>query len=65
MNNWTHKNFTIHQFEELESTNLTAFDLANSNKLFDREIIVADIQTAGKGRQSRSWISPKGNLYFS
>jgi len=27
--------------------------------------IVADEQTAGRGRRGRSWISPKGNLYAS
>lgn len=65
MKNWTHKNFNIHQFKELESTNKTAFEMASAQKLFDREIILADAQTAGKGRQSRVWSSPQGNLYFS
>jgi BirA family biotin operon repressor/biotin-[acetyl-CoA-carboxylase] ligase len=65
MKNWTHKNFTIHQFEQLESTNKTAFELANSRNLFDYEIVLTNSQTAGKGRESRVWSSPKGNLYFS
>ncbi len=65
MKNWTHKNFTIHQFSQLESTNKTAFEMAENKKLFDREIILADSQTAGKGRESRVWSSPQGNLYFS
>jgi len=65
MKNWTHKNYTVHQFNELESTNKTAFEMAESRKIFDREIILADSQSAGKGRQSRVWSSPQGNLYFS
>jgi len=61
----TYKNFTIHLFEELESTNKTTFELANLGKIFDSEIIIAKKQTAGKGRKNRDWISPEGNLYFS
>lgn len=65
MKNWTHKNFTIHQFESLESTNKTAFAMAEAREIFDREIILAEMQTGGKGRESRIWSSPQGNLYFS
>lgn len=63
--NFTYKNFTIHQFDELESTNKTAFELANLRKIFDCEIILAKKQTAGKGRKNRNWSSAEGNLYFS
>jgi BirA family transcriptional regulator, biotin operon repressor / biotin---[acetyl-CoA-carboxylase] ligase len=65
MKNYTHKNFIIHEFEELKSTNSYAFELANLGKIFDREIILANSQTSGRGRQDRSWSSPLGNLYFS
>lgn len=65
MKNWTYKNFTIYQFNELGSTNSYAFSRADSNEIFDREIILADQQVSGRGRQNRHWISPKGNLYFS
>lgn len=65
MKNWTHKNFTIHQFDELKSTNSHAFELANLGKISDCEIILSNSQTAGRGRQNRSWSSPSGNLYFS
>jgi BirA family biotin operon repressor/biotin-[acetyl-CoA-carboxylase] ligase len=61
----TYKNFIIHQFDELESTNSKAFELANSRHVFDREIILANSQTKGRGRKSRNWSSPAGNLYFS
>jgi len=65
MKNWTYKNFTIHEFNELSSTNSQAFGLANSRQLSENEIILAHSQTQGRGRQDRNWISPSGNLYFS
>ena len=65
MKNWTHNNFTIHQFSELESTNSHAFEGALLRKISHGEIILADSQNSGRGRQSRSWSSPSGNLYFS
>ena len=65
MKNWTHKDFVIHEFEVLESTNSTAYNMALAREIADREIIVAHSQNAGRGRLDRNWISPKGNLYFS
>ncbi len=65
MKNWNHKNFTIHQFEELESTNSYAFAKAELREISDKEIISAQSQSSGKGRKDRNWDSPKGNLYFS
>ncbi|MBU6140377.1 MAG: biotin--[acetyl-CoA-carboxylase] ligase [Proteobacteria bacterium] len=62
---WTYKNFVIHEFLELESTNKTAVELASLGKIFDRELILAKQQSAGRGRRNRDWISPAGNLYFS
>ena len=61
----SYKNFTIHQFETLESTNKTAFELTDLRKISDFEIILAKSQTAGKGRKQRVWSSLNGNLYFS
>jgi len=60
-----YKNFTIHQFEVLDSTNDLAKNLANNRQIFDREIIVANQQNKGRGRLNRQWVSPQGNLYFS
>jgi len=65
MKSFTYKAFTINEFDELESTNKTAFELANLGKIFDSEIVLAKKQTAGKGRKNRVWSSPVGNLYFS
>ena len=50
--------------EETDSTNLDAARLAE--ELSHGDVIVADAQTAGRGRRGRTWVSPKGeNLYFS
>jgi BirA family biotin operon repressor/biotin-[acetyl-CoA-carboxylase] ligase len=65
MKNWKFKNFTIRQFEELGSTNAEAFKMAEVRQIFDREVILANCQNAGRGRMDRIWSSPKGNLYFS
>lgn len=58
------KNFLkeIEYFEEIDSTNTY---LRNSQNI-DRKLVVADFQTAGRGRFNRKWISNKGeNLTFS
>jgi BirA family biotin operon repressor/biotin-[acetyl-CoA-carboxylase] ligase len=60
-----YKNFTIHQFDCLDSTNDLAKNLANNWQIFDREIIIANQQNKGRGRMNRQWVSPQGNLYFS
>lgn len=65
MKNWAYKNYVVHQAESLDSTSSTAFEMARLRRIADREIILADQQTQGRGRAQRSWISPKGNLYFS
>ncbi len=65
MKNWTYQNFTIHEFEQIESTNSYAFEAASSRQISDHEIIMAHKQIIGRGRQNRSWNSPNGNLYFS
>jgi len=49
----------IHHLEELESTNDEAHRLAEAGALHG-EVVVADSQTKGRGRRSRSWIAPAG-----
>lgn len=51
-------------YESIDSTNEAAKRLAQGAT--DGLVVVADHQTAGKGRKGREWISPAGkNLYFS
>ncbi|HZA50552.1 MAG TPA: biotin--[acetyl-CoA-carboxylase] ligase [Myxococcaceae bacterium] len=55
----------IHYFESLPSTNESAHRLAQEGASHG-EVVIAEQQTAGRGRRGRSWISPAGvNLYFS
>lgn len=55
----------IHAFETIGSTNEHAFKLAQEGA-FHGEIVVAEHQTAGRGRRGRQWVSPaRKNLYFS
>lgn len=58
------KNYEIIYFNEINSTN--DFALANLEKLNDRQVIVANKQTSGRGKFSRSWLSSeKDNVYLS
>ena len=55
----------LHCYEELGSTNDRAKDLAEEGAEHG-EIVVAEAQTAGRGRRGREWVSPaRKNLYFS
>ena len=50
-------------FAEIDSTNRVALDWADAP---NGALVVADAQTAGRGRLGRSWQSPAGKgLYFS
>ena len=50
-------------YEEVDSTNRVGAELAlNGNDSF---IVIADKQSAGKGRFKRNWISEPGGAYFS
>ena len=46
------------------STNDVALELANAEAA-DGTTVVADAQSAGRGRHGRTWFSPRGGLYMS
>lgn len=48
-------------FDTIDSTNTWA--AAHFAELADGELVAAAVQTAGRGRLDRSWISPRGNIY--
>ncbi|MCX8069104.1 MAG: biotin--[acetyl-CoA-carboxylase] ligase [Thermodesulfovibrionales bacterium] len=48
----------------VDSTNNLAIELANEGDA-DGLVVIADCQTAGKGRRGNDWFSPEGNLYMS
>lgn len=55
----------VHFFETIDSTNVRA-KLAAEEGAPHGTLIVADRQTAGRGRRGRCWISPAGaNAYFT
>lgn len=49
------------------TTTSTNADLAAAARggAADRTVLIADEQTAGQGRRSRGWVSPRGGLYLS
>jgi len=49
---------------ETGSTNTLAMDLAQKGAA-DGTVVIAEIQTGGRGRMGRTWASPRGNLYLS
>ncbi len=51
-------------FDRVDSTNLQAKKLLDSNAQHGT-IVIAEEQTHGRGRLTRSWYSPRGGLYFS
>lgn len=52
----------IYRFDEIDSTNTEAKRRAAAG-VFEDQWIVADLQTAGRGRQDRAWSSPVGNIF--
>lgn len=54
----------VFAYESLDSTNDTAYKLAENGEE-EGTIVVAERQKKGKGRQGRSWSSPKGGIYLS
>jgi BirA family biotin operon repressor/biotin-[acetyl-CoA-carboxylase] ligase len=55
----------LHCFAELPSTNDRARELADAGAVHG-EVVIAESQTAGRGRRGRSWSSPAGrNLHLS
>jgi len=55
----------IEYYDAVDSTNRAAGDLARQGAV-EGTVVVADAQTAGRGRMGRRWESPAGvNLYFS
>lgn len=60
---WAGKN--LYYFDSIDSTNLHAKRLAEEGAPHGT-LVVADQQTAGRGRRGRTWISPSGsNIYFT
>ena len=53
-------------YPEIDSTHSLMKSLASAGKIVPGTLIVADTQTAGRGRHDRTWVSPAGkNIYFN
>ncbi len=58
------KSHKITYFKEIDSTNTYA--IKNIADLADKEVIISDTQTSGRGRFNRRWVSDgKDNIYLS
>ena len=53
-----------HHFETLDSTNDHLLKMAEGGAR-EWTVVVADRQTSGRGRRTRDWWSPEGNLHMS
>ena len=58
---------SLYYYDETDSTNLRIRELAGTSEgAPEGTLAVADMQTAGRGRRGRAWISPPGmNIYMS
>ena len=58
-------NYKVISFDKIPSTQTYAYDMIASGRGADHVAILADAQSAGRGRYNRTWISHHGNLYVS
>ena len=54
----------IIRYKRIPSTNTKAYQLAEKGAP-EWTVVVSEAQTRGRGRAGKSWISPKGGLWFS
>ncbi len=57
--------YKLISFDKIPSTQDMAHDLIAQNKVTNKTVIVAQSQSAGRGRYKRKWVSNNGNLYAS
>ncbi|MEM4781221.1 MAG: biotin--[acetyl-CoA-carboxylase] ligase [Halalkalicoccus sp.] len=55
--------YEIEYHDAIESTNARARELATAGA--ERVVVLADQQTAGRGRLDRAWSAPSGGIYMS
>jgi BirA family biotin operon repressor/biotin-[acetyl-CoA-carboxylase] ligase len=58
-------NYRLISFDKIPSTQLYAHELVASARAADKTVVLADAQSAGRGRYRRAWVSRRGNLYAS
>ena len=58
-------NYKVISFDKIPSTQTYAYDMIADGRGADHIAILANAQSAGRGRYKRNWISHHGNLYVS
>lgn len=58
-------NYKLISVGKIDSTQTYAHDLISHGNAVNKTIVVADAQSAGRGRYRRTWVSHHGNLYAS
>lgn len=58
-------NYKVISFDKIPSTQTYAHDMISDGRGADHIAILADAQSAGRGRYKRTWVSHHGNLYVS
>ena len=58
-------NYKVISFDKIPSTQTYAMDLIADGRGADHVAVLADAQSAGRGRYKRTWVSHHGNLYVS
>ena len=56
--------FKVFKFNKVKSTNNTAIRIIKTYN-YDFGMILADVQTNGRGQYGKKWVSYKGNLFVS
>lgn len=57
--------YKLISFDKIPSTQNYALDLVEKGLAKDKTVIMAEAQSAGRGRYKRQWVSHHGNLYVS
>lgn len=58
-------NYKVISFDKIPSTQTYAHDMISDGRGADHIAILAEAQSAGRGRYQRTWVSHHGNLYVS
>ena len=58
-------NYKVISFDKIPSTQTYAHEMIAKGRGADHVAILADAQSAGRGRYKRTWVSHHGNLYVS
>lgn len=58
-------NYKLISFDKIPSTQTYAHEMVANDRATDKMVILAEAQSAGRGRYRRTWVSHHGNLYVS